>query len=120
MLGIVGRCVVVAIIISLEHNPFSSRGRTRIKHTIRRSGPAYQLPEFLSETRCGRDNLAGWRMGAFLNMLVLALCLLIETAILIIALLTDKMVNPHATVPGVPDSAFNGLLYHGRCKMTKR
>lgn len=30
------------------------------------------------------------------------------------------MKNQDSTVPGVPDSAFNGLLCHGRCEVTKR
>jgi len=102
--------IVVALFIA-DHNPFSSLGRTRISNTIRRSGPAYQLPELLAKDRDASSTFAGWRMGAFLNITLMALCLLVEIMMLTAAVLSDTVSS---------DSKYDGVVYRGSCKVSKR
>lgn len=98
------------LVLARDHNPFSTSGRGHIRNFVLRSGPAYQLPESNTAARNTKWP-TGWRMGALLNMALLAACLLAETIMLIVAVALDK---------GGPSSTRDGIIYSGDCQITQR
>lgn len=110
MLGGIGFFIVTLGYILSSHNLFKSRGRKQIKHSILRSGPAYQIPGSQGKSRNGERRFSGWRMGALLNIGLLALCLIAEITMISVAFSMDSKVS----------AAYDGVLYKGNCAVAKR
>jgi hypothetical protein len=107
----VGKLVLTTSRFLQAHNPTSKAGRLQLKHTILRSGPAYQNPSPDDDDSSQSQQFSGWRMGALLSCALLVSCLLTELILLIAALGLRK-----ATVEG----GYNNVLYEGSCTITKR
>lgn len=94
----------------LSFNPFTTSGRSRIRKAILRSGPAYehlQLQTTVDQAGPGKKK-QGWRLGTPVSCYAVAVCLLLELALLTYALVTNRPRN------GL------GMLYEGHCERVKR
>jgi hypothetical protein len=94
----------------LSFNPFTTSGRSRIRKAILRSGPAYehlQLQTTVDQAGPGKKK-QGWRLGTLVSCYAVAVCLLLELALLTYALVTNRPRN------GL------GMLYEGHCAKVKR
>ncbi len=94
---------------ALAHNPFSKEGRSQLRRTIAKYGPAYTsaaIQKPLSAQSIHRK-YEGWRTGIFLSSIIIGVCLLAESVLLIWGLAT-----------GGP-SGGQGIIYEGDCRAAK-
>ncbi|KAK5062496.1 hypothetical protein LTR84_004569 [Exophiala bonariae] len=105
-----GRITLTVLNYLSAHNPLSGTGRTRLKYTVLRSGPAYQEIE-TARGASKRGHFTGWRLGALLSCVLLIFCLSIECALLIAA---------NAFQNEMYQEGYQNVLWEGSCTITKR
>ena len=96
------------------HNPFSRQGRRQLKITLKRSGPAYHLTEPALNQQKSDGALSGWKLGIALSAVALILCLIVELAMLIIALRADAKRTSTGT------TQYDGVMIEGSCETVRR
>jgi hypothetical protein len=78
-----------------NYNPTTAKGREQIRKTIVRSGPTSSTYTPIQVPKQGRQKpqrlrLEGWRFGAFMSIVAVGVCLIVELIVLVCAMTLGK------------------------------